>query len=355
MSKSLPRFAGPMLWGTSQAGGTLLLASSAWMISGLTNSPFLNGLMPAVGALPVLLNLKCNHKGYWIQVFGVGLLLIFSFFYSQDQTAKIVLLLATYFTIFIYGVGQETSMVPIQAGIIVTSGVSMKSIQIGQDIGILSGNLMTAIFFPAVRQFIPALILMLPMAQFLRRSRANLETLELQSKLPKKLDFNRLCLIQGLVLGSLFSMLALWVREIDNGKCFDFAMVLVAYAVGRSLVSFVPKMPASIRYILIILFLILIELIPFPWLSITMFAVIGALVSASDFSLVDGLDSVDDIPSRWQVMQNSSALGGLVGSLILGLICEIIGLDFALICVCVGFAMLAIMTSRNNNIVTFPN
>ena len=50
--------------------------------------------------------------------------------------------------------------------------------------------------------------------------------------------------MQGVVLGSLFGMLALWVREIDGGKCFDFAMVLVAYAVGRSLLAFVPKMQA---------------------------------------------------------------------------------------------------------------
>ena len=53
--------------------------------------------------------------------------------------------------------------------------------------------------------------------------------------------------MQGVVLGSLFGMLALWVREIDGGKCFDFAMVLVACAVGRSLLAFVPKMQASLR------------------------------------------------------------------------------------------------------------
>ena len=80
----------------------------------------------------------------------------------------------------------------------------------------------------------------------------------------KKSESNSLCLMQGVVLGSLFGMLALWVREIDGGKCFDFAMVLVAYAVGRSLLAFVPKMQASLCCILMVLLLVSIELIPIP-------------------------------------------------------------------------------------------
>ena len=350
MRVSLSRFSGPMLWGTSQAGGTLLLASSAWMVSGLTSSPFLNGLFPAVGALPVLLNLKLRQSGYWLQVFGIGLLLVFSFFYGEDKTTKLSLLIVSFLTIFIYGIGQEISTVPLQKNIITSSGASMEKLQIGQEVGVLAGNIMTAILFPAVRQFIPALVLMLPMAQFLRRSKVTSQSTIPQSQPSKTLNFNRLCLMQGLVLGSLFGMLALWVREIDGGKCFDFAMVLVAYAIGRSLVSFVPKMPGTMRYILIVILLALIQLIPIPWISIAMFTAIGALVSASDFSLVEGIDSVADLPSRWQILQNSSALGGLAGSLALGIICEIFGLKVALVFVCIGFALLAFASSRHKRV-----
>ena len=350
MSKSLPGYFAPILWGTSQAGGTLLLASSAWMVSGLTSSPFLNGLFLSVGALPVMLNLKLRHGGYWLQIFGVGLLLLFSFFHSNDRVAEIGLLFVSFLTVFMYGVGQEISMLPLRKSIIASSGVSMKRLQIGQEVGVLAGNLMTAILFPAVRQFIPALMLMLPMAQFLRRSRVTLQSVDVSNQSSKNLKFDRLCLLQGLVLGSLFGMLALWVREIDGGKCFDFAMVLVAYAVGRSLVSFVPKMPASLRYVFIILCLASIEFIPIPWISIAMFTIIGSLVSACDFSLVERLESVIDFPSRWQILHKSSALGGLVGSVLLGLICEIMGLKFALICVCLGFALLAFAVSRKKQI-----
>ena len=350
MSQPLPRLAAPALWGASQAGSTLLLASSAWMVSGLTSSPFLNGLFPAVGALPVLLNLGFRRSGYWLQILGVLLLLIFSFFYGQNQVAKIALLVASFLTIFLHGVGQEISVVPLQKSIISSSGVSMRWLQIGQEIGVLAGNVMTAVLFPAIRQFVPALVLMLPMARFLRRSSQDPDIQDSSNSVNKKSDLNYLCLLQGLVLGSLFGMLALWVREIDGGKCFDFAMVLVAYAVGRSLVVFVPKMQASLRYVVIVVLLVLIQLIPSPFVSILMFAGIGGLVGASDFWLVENLGSSSDLPSRWQVLQNSSALGGLVGSFVLGVVCEILGLDVALIAVCFGFIVLAFAVSRRSSV-----
>ena len=136
------------------------------MVSGLTSSPFLNGLLPAVGVLPALMNLGFRKSGYWLQLLGVSLLLICSFFYRQSQITKIALIIASFLTIFMHGIGQEVSIVPLQKSIMASSGVSMRRLQIGQEIGVLFGNLMTAILFPAVRQFIPALALMFPMAHF---------------------------------------------------------------------------------------------------------------------------------------------------------------------------------------------
>ena len=239
MSQPLPRLAAPALWGASQAGSTLLLASSAWMVSGLTSSPFLNGLFPAVGALPVLLNLGFRRSGYWLQILGVLLLLIFSFFYGQNQVAKIALLVASFLTIFLHGVGQEISVVPLQKSIISSSGVSMRRLQIGQEIGVLAGNVMTAVLFPAIRQFVPALVLMLPMARFLRRSSQDPDIQDSSNSVNKKSDLNYLCTGFGAWL--FVRNVGVVGEEIDGGKCFDFAMVLVAYAVGRSLVVFVPN------------------------------------------------------------------------------------------------------------------
>ena len=77
------------------------------MVSGLTSSPFLNGLFPAVGALPALMNLGFRRSGYWLQLLGVSLLLICSFFYGQSQIAKIALLIASFLTIFCMGLVKK--------------------------------------------------------------------------------------------------------------------------------------------------------------------------------------------------------------------------------------------------------
>ena len=64
-----------LLQGSAQAGANLSLAASAWMVSGITASPLLNTLLPALGALPFLLHLKRTARGYWLQIVGVLILL----------------------------------------------------------------------------------------------------------------------------------------------------------------------------------------------------------------------------------------------------------------------------------------
>ena len=59
------------------------------MVSGLTSSPFLNGLLPAVDALPALMNLGFRKSGYWLQLLGVSLLLICSFFMVKVKLQKL--------------------------------------------------------------------------------------------------------------------------------------------------------------------------------------------------------------------------------------------------------------------------
>ena len=69
------RSAPPVLLGASQAGASLTLASTAWMVSGLTASPLLNSLLPALGALPLLVPLRRTPKGYGLQLLAVLLVI----------------------------------------------------------------------------------------------------------------------------------------------------------------------------------------------------------------------------------------------------------------------------------------
>lgn len=53
-----PRLNLPVLaWGSAQASTSLTLAAAAWMVSGLSSSPLVNSLLPALVTLPALLPL----------------------------------------------------------------------------------------------------------------------------------------------------------------------------------------------------------------------------------------------------------------------------------------------------------
>ena len=62
----------------------------------------------------------------------------------------------------------------------------------------------------------------------------------------------------------------------------------------------------------------------------------------TDTALVDRLTPLGDEPLRWQVLIRSGAVGGLVGSIGLGLICQVLSLSVALPMVAAGFITLAI-------------
>ena len=196
--------------------------------------------------------------------------------------------------------------------------------------------------FPAIRQFLPGLLLLLPITSSLNKNTQGSQPIPAQERPP----LHGLCCLQGLVIGSLFALLALWVREIDGGKCFDFAMVLAAYRLGRPLMIWMPNIAASTRYGLLIPLLIFSQISPVSWLSVALFIPIGALISSSELMLINGLTKVKESANRWRILESSSAIGGFIGSIGLGLLCQILGLAWALPLVCVGLLSLALLHLR---------
>ena len=153
-----------LLQGSAQAGANLSLAATAWMVSGITASPLLNTLLPALGALPFLLHLKQTARGYWLQILGVLILLGVSLALKPMGEHKTLLLLSSFAAVLLFEIGQEISILPLQQQLIVKAGSSMKRLRSSQEIGSLIGNLLAALLFPALRQFSPALVLLLPLA-----------------------------------------------------------------------------------------------------------------------------------------------------------------------------------------------
>lgn len=333
---------------SAQAGANLTLASTAWLVSGLTASPLLNSLLPALGTVPILIRLQRDPRGYGLELMAVLILIGVSFEASVLQLR----LLGCFAAVLLFGLGQEMSQLILQRQMIASSGVSMTKLRSGQEVGAVCGNLLAALLFPAIRQFGLALVLLMPLALRGRKNPSADDALPTVARQPPPLDVT--CGLQGLVLGALFALLALWVREVGEGRCLDFAMVLTAYGIGRALAPGLPSVARPLRYLILVLILVCSQLVPQAWIAVGLFIPIGALVGAADLALVESLHHLGDAPLRWQVLQRSGAVGGLFGSLGLGVLCQLFGLSVALPLVCTAFTLLALVSWRQQRLIASP-
>ena len=338
-------------WVSSQAGSSLFLASSAWMVSGLTPSPLINSLIPVATAIPILINIKERLDGYWLQVASILALLVFSWLYADDAIGNSALVVVSFLSIFSYCLGIEFSNVSLQKNIISKSNIRLRLIQICTEIGSLVGAILTALIFPAVSQFIPAFVLVLPLALYTYKAKAKyihkIPDDEFTQSSNSNIALNPLCFLQGFVLGGLFAVLALWVRVIDGGKCFDFGVILACYFLGKGLVEMAPKFHLRYMYMVVFSLLIACQLMPLKWISALLFIPIGMFINSTDLSIASALSEKDKLVEGWKSFQDQSALGGIAGGLTLGSICQVIGIEYALPIVSSGFVLLSILSTKS--------
>ncbi len=316
-------------------------------MSGLSPSPLLNSLLPALGTLPALLPLRRRAWGYGLQPLAVLALLAVAVAEALQWLPPAWLLAASLLAVLLFALGVEISQLPLQRRLLRQPGSSIAQLRRGADLGALLGYLLTALLFPAALQFGPALLLLLPLGLLLAaRSRAAavgtnpLQAATGDEATTQAIPFSRLGAIQGLLFGGLFALLPLWVREVGAGRCFDFAMLLAAYGLGRGLTGLLPPLPGPLRYGLMAALLGLAQLAP-GWAAVLLFLPLGALAAASDAALVSVLGPLGDGPLRWLVLQRSAAVGGLAGSLGMGLLSQLLGLGLALPLQMLGFVALA--------------
>ncbi len=333
-----------LVWGSAQAGGALTVASTAWLVSGLSHQPLVNSLLPALGVLPTLLPLpRSAAAGYVLQLLG-GLLLLGV---SLKLTGPAVLwpLLA----VLLFGLGGQMSTLPLQQSLVQVSQLSMQQLRLGSSLGQLLGNLLTGVLFPigkAVLQYANGLLLLLPLLPTVWRS-ARTPTPAASSAETLKVPLQGRCVVQGLLFASLFGLLALWVRKVGAGNCFDFGMVLTAYGLGRTLGStpLRPRLAPAGEYLLIAALLAATQVVP-GWSAVLLFLPMGLLAAGTDARLAASLTHLGDEPSRWQVIERDGALGGLLGTLGIGLVAQLLGLTLALPIEVAAFAAAALLLPK---------
>lgn len=289
--------------------------------------------------------------------------------------------------VLLFGLGLQIAQLPLQRFLVGVQGISMRRLRSGSELGALLGHLLTALLFPigkAVLQFSQALVLLLPLlpAALLSRrpghrhlpSRSGPDPAPARSATAPAapavsvcapaapaatasavtavgvsahveaaggadpasgVSLNWRCCLQGILFGSLFGLLPLWVRQLGGGSCFDFGMVLTAYGLGRLLAAAGPTRSLPIPPALVVT-----APLPGPWrlypargLPYLLLAL--TLAAFSDARLVATLDThadepATDEPLRWQVLERSSGVGALAGSLLMGGTAQLLGLPLAL-------------------------
>lgn len=415
-----------LAWGSAQASASLTLASAAWLVSGLTASPLINSLLPVLATAAALMPLPQQPLlGSLLQLLATLLLLAIGLHGQNLDPATatasatgaasaavgggVVLPLAlALLAVLLFGLGLQIGQLPLQRFLVGVQGISMRRLRSGSELGALLGHLLTALLFPigkAVLQFSQALVLLLPLlpAALLSRrpGRRHLPTrsgpdlasagsstaltasaatavaastavaAEAGANPGGGVSLNWRCCLQGILFGSLFGLLPLWVRQLGGGSCFDFGMVLTAYGLGRLLAAAgpagsLPSPPALVAaaahpgpwrlhparglpYLLLAFTLAATQWLP-GWGPLVLFLPMGALAALSDARLVATLDthpddSATDEPLRSQILARSSGVGALAGSLLMGGTAQLLGLPLALPLQVLAFAAAAVPLS----------
>lgn len=347
-----PRLNLPVLaWGSAQASTSLTLAAAAWMVSGLSSSPLVNSLLPALVTLPALLPLiRRPLAGVMLQLLAVlvllGLGVSTSAAVGSPATEPSISVLLAMASVLAVALGTQMTALPLQRTLLTKHQLPMGQLRRAGELGALLGHGLTALLFPigrALLQFSQALVLLLPVLPLTRQARGESQSQDPGTgDPPAPLTFSWRCALQGLLFGGLFGVLPLWVRQVEAGTCLDFGLVLAAYGLGRSLggdwgLGWWPAArqllgqgrEGAFRYLAMALLLIATRWLP-GWASLLIFLPMGGLAQASDLAQVRGLFHLGDEPLRWQTLARSGAIGGLLGSLAMGLLAQLLGLTVAL-------------------------
>jgi hypothetical protein len=120
-------------------------------------------------------------------------------------------------------------------------------------------------------------------------------------------------------------------------QLLSLVLLLTAYGLGRTgAEAWGPRLPARLPYLLMAAVLVATQFVS-GWGAVLLFVPFGLLAALSDARLAAGVDPDGDLQRNWNRLERSSALGGLLGSLGMGLIAQVIGLAGSLPIQLVGF------------------
>ena len=343
-----PRALLTLAWGSSRAATSLAASSAAWMLSGLTPSPLINGLLPAVSSAPLLLPLPSRPRfGTLLQLLAGLLMLVIA---ARLTPLPVPFTLAA---VLLLAVGGQLVDLPVQRLLHGDAGVPMGTLRTSAEAGQLVGIILAGVLFPigkALLQFSQSILLLLPLAALVNWRRPSRfpagPAHQPASAVPS--GFLPAALLQGALFGGLFGLIPLWVRQEGAGNCFDFAMVLSAYGLGRAVAEALQarlRLGSTSGYLLLAVALAGTQQLP-GWGAVLLFVPLGLLAACSDQCLIQALGPAEDPALSLQLFSRSACLGGLLGSLAMGVLAQAIGLSGLLPIQLLAFVLAAVLMPR---------
>lgn len=343
-----PRALLTLAWGSSRAATSLAASSAAWMLSGLTPSPLINGLLPAVSSAPLLLPLPSRPRfGTLLQLLAGLLMLVIA---ARLTPLPVPFTLAA---VLLLAVGGQLVDLPVQRLLHGDAGVPMGTLRTSAEAGQLVGTILAGVLFPigkALLQFSQSILLLLPLAALVNWRRPSRfpagPAHQPASAVPS--GFLPAALLQGALFGGLFGLIPLWVRQEGAGNCFDFAMVLSAYGLGRAVAEALQarlRLGSTSGYLLLAVALAGTQQLP-GWGAVLLFVPLGLLAACSDQCLIQALGPAEDPALSLQLFSRSACLGGLLGSLAMGVLAQAIGLSGLLPIQLLAFVLAAVLMPR---------
>ncbi len=152
-------------WGGAQAGASLTLASNSRLLSGMTTSPLINGLLPATTTLPAHLPLRRRSTGFGLQLASALVMICLCVaaiagFSTRRPWGMATLLLAA----LMMTLGQDLSRLPLQRDVLRSGGLEFRQLRRGSELCVVVGSLLTGLIVCHARPGWLATFLFIPVA-----------------------------------------------------------------------------------------------------------------------------------------------------------------------------------------------
>ena len=302
----------------------------------------INSLLILPRSISALLPLQRSRQGLLLFTLAALLFEIVVIGMYFDLSNRTALIFLTLLSAQLASLGIVKSKSVIIGFTQASEGITNQQIMQGKDIVGVAGTFLGGIVYPAFKLFPPTLLLLLPVAWV-----ANKESKKQAESSPNKAEsakfvppLEKWSLLNGFMIGALFSLLPLWVLQVKGGGSVDLSWITGSFMLGRVVQKHLLPTIKTYSYYGLCSILIFVAVYPNTplWLDVALFMPLGASIARIQLELINYLQPYGNPARRFDIFARSSTVAGVFGGLAMGLTGELFGVRGGLGLLAVAFA-----------------